>query len=52
MEVTKWLKPSDNLDVAQTFAPRQLRKRHDAKLLGAAHAAHPGIARIPIHDAW
>ncbi|OGB25601.1 MAG: hypothetical protein A3I66_13460 [Burkholderiales bacterium RIFCSPLOWO2_02_FULL_57_36] len=40
-----------HLDVARAFAPRQLRKRHDAKLFGAIHAAHPGIAGIAIDDA-
>ena len=40
-----------DLDVAQTFAPSQLRKGHHAKLLRTVHAAHAGIARVAIHDA-
>ncbi len=40
-----------HLDVAQRLAPRQLTKRHDAKLLATRQASHAGIARIAIHDA-
>ena len=40
-----------HLDVAQRLAPRQLSKRHDAKLFGTRQASHAGIARIAIHDA-
>ena len=40
-----------DLDVAQTLAPSQLGKCHHATLLGAAHAVHPGIAAVTIHDA-
>ncbi len=36
------------LDIAQTFAPGQLREGQHPKLLGAGHAAHPGIARVAI----
>ena len=35
-----------DLDVAQAFAPRQLRKRHHAELLGAIHPTYPGVARV------
>jgi hypothetical protein len=38
------------IDVAQALASRQLRKRHDAKLLGAGHAARSRVARIAIYD--
>ena len=40
-----------HLDVAQTLAPSQLRKRHDAKLLGARHAAHARVARVAFYNA-
>ena len=40
-----------DLDVAQTLAPGQLCKRHDAKLFGTIQAPHAGIAAIPIHNA-
>ena len=36
--------PSVTPDVAQAFAPSQLRKRHHAKLLGASHAASPRVS--------
>ena len=43
--------PQGDLDIAKAFAPGQLRKCHDAKLLRAAQSANPGIARVSIHNA-
>jgi hypothetical protein len=40
-----------DLDVAQALAVGQLRKGHDAKLLGATETARPVIAAVAIHDA-
>ncbi len=40
-----------DLDIAQGFAPRQLRKGHDTKQVGAAQGAHTHVAAIPIDDA-
>jgi hypothetical protein len=39
------------LDVAQGFAPGQLREGHDAKQVGAAQRAHPGVATMALDDA-
>jgi hypothetical protein len=39
-----------DFDIAQTLPPCQLGERHDTKLLGASHAAYPGIARVVIDD--
>ena len=40
-----------DLDIAQGLAPRQLRKGHDTKQVGAAQGAHTRVAPIPIDDA-
>ena len=40
-----------HFDIAQAFAVGQLRKGHDAKLLGATEAARPVIAAVSIDDA-
>ena len=36
------------LDIAQAFAPSQLREGQHSKLLGAGHPANPGIAGVAI----
>lgn len=38
------------LDVAQRLAPRELRKGHHAKQLGAAQRTHTRIALVPVDD--
>jgi hypothetical protein len=43
--------PKRYLDIAKTFAPRQLRKGHHAKLLGAGHATNARVAAVAIDDA-
>src|SRR5207342_1168116 len=40
-----------HFDIAQAFAVGQLRKGHDAKLLGATEAARPVIAVVSMDDA-
>ena len=40
-----------DLDVAQRFAPRQLRERHHAKQIGAVQGAHPRISAVSVDDA-
>lgn len=39
-----------DLDIAQGFAPRQLRKGHHTKQVGAAQGAHTRVAAISIDD--
>ena len=43
--------PKCYLDIAKTFASRQLRKGHHAKLLGAGHATNARVAAVAIDDA-
>jgi len=43
--------PKRYLDIAKTLAPRQLRKGHHAKLLGAGHATNARVASVAIDDA-
>jgi hypothetical protein len=40
-----------NLDVAQRFAPGELRKGHDAKQVGAPERTNRHIALVPFNDA-
>ena len=39
-----------DFDVAQGFAPRQLREGHDTEQIGAAQRAHSRVATMSIDD--
>ena len=43
--------PKSHLDISQTLAPCQLRKRHHAKLFRAGHATNARVAAVAIDDA-